>query len=837
MYVFRDISIKRKLMLITMLTSSLTLVLAGVAYVTYDLVTFRQAMSHDLLTLGQIIGTNSTAALAFDDPRAAAETLAALKAEEHIVAACLYRGDGRLFATYYRDIARSDFSPPEPGEECRRFPGAHLDLRWRIMLDRDVIGTIYLESDLEEFYSRLKRYASIGIVVMVASSLVGWLLAARLQRVISEPVSHLAEIARVVSDKRDYSVRAVKHARDELGLLIDGFNDMLAEIQKRDATLMELSKNLKELYRLSTALQEPLSLKEQLARVLEAARQVVLIDRVYIWMVSPAGDKLAALAGAGFSEEEARDLPGIEIPLVEAGAMAKAYREAVPLVFNERNPLPSELRLQPPFSKLGALRTKNFLVVPMIARGRNVGLLTADNKESDRPILPPTVDLLQTFAAHAAGAVENARLFEELQARTSELARTVGELRALGEVGQAVSSTLDLQTVLTTIVARAVQLSGTDAGAIYEFNETSQEFELRATHGMSEELIEAIRGARIRFGESVVGQAAAKREAVQIAEIQEATDYRLREILGRAGFRALLAVPLLREEKIIGALVVRRRVPGQFQMATVDLLQTFATQSVLAIHNARLFRELEEKSHQLEVASRHKSQFLANMSHELRTPLNAVLGYIELVLDNIFGEVPEQLRDILERARNNGLHLLGLINDVLDLSRIEAGQLTLALSEYSMTDVIQTVVTALGSLASEKKLALKTVVSPDLPPGKGDERRIAQVLLNLVGNAIKFTQIGEVRVEATVSNSAFVVSVSDTGSGISEADQQKIFEEFYQVDSSSTREKGGTGLGLSIAKRIIELQGGRIWVESSVGKGSTFRFTLPVRVDWPTETR
>ncbi|MEE9566394.1 MAG: HAMP domain-containing sensor histidine kinase, partial [Desulfobacteria bacterium] len=242
-------------------------------------------------------------------------------------------------------------------------------------------------------------------------------------------------------------------------------------------------------------------------------------------------------------------------------------------------------------------------------------------------------------------------------------------------------------------------------------------------------------------------------------------------------------------------------------------------------------RELEEKGRELEIVSKHKSEFLANMSHELRTPLNAILGYTELILDKIYGEVPEKIQEVLERLEKNGSHLLNLINDVLDLSKIEAGRLSLSLSEYSMTEVVQTVFTSIEALAAEKKLELKVIVPKDLTTGKGDEQRLAQVLLNLLGNAIKFTEQGEVNVEMTVSNETFLVSVSDTGPGLSEAEQKRIFEEFHQADSSSTREKGGTGLGLSIAKRIIEMHGGRIWVESTPGKGSTFRFTLPVWVE------
>ncbi len=255
----------------------------------------------------------------------------------------------------------------------------------------------------------------------------------------------------------------------------------------------------------------------------------------------------------------------------------------------------------------------------------------------------------------------------------------------------------------------------------------------------------------------------------------------------------------------------------------------------LAANLNRMSEELGRLYRQLEAASKHKSQFLASMSHELRTPLNAILGYTELILDGIYGEVPEKIQEVLRRLERSGRHLLSLINAVLDLSKIEAGQFTLALGEFSMQDVIQTVCTAVEPLAAEKRLALTSAVPPDLPSAKGDERQLTQVLLNLVGNAIKFTEAGGVRVDVASADGRFLVSVSDTGPGIAEAEQQKIFEEFRQADGSGSRRKGGTGLGLAIAKRMIEMHGGSIWVESKMGEGSTFRFTLPVRVERQTE--
>jgi signal transduction histidine kinase len=397
----------------------------------------------------------------------------------------------------------------------------------------------------------------------------------------------------------------------------------------------------------------------------------------------------------------------------------------------------------------------------------------------------------------------HADMENKIETRTQELAQSVSELRALGEVSQAVNSTIDLETVLNTIVTKAAQLAGTEAGAIYVVDEAAREFRLRATYGMSEELITAMQDQHASISDAVSDLTVA-REPNQVADLRDQPSAPVNAIMIKAGYRARLLVPLLAPDGPVGALVVRRREPGEFPKNTVDVLQTFAAQSALAIQNARLFSEIGQKSRQLEVASQHKSQFLANMSHELRTPLNAVLGYTELILDSIYGEVPEKARTTLERIQSNGRHLLGLINDVLDLSKIEAGQLTLSLTDYSIKGVVHNVYGAVESLATSKNLALKVELPKDLPPAHGDERRLTQVLLNLVGNAIKFTDTGEVAIRTSISNGSFTVAVHDTGPGIAEQDQGKIFEEFQQADSSITKQKGGTGLGLAIAKRIAD---------------------------------
>jgi signal transduction histidine kinase len=328
-----------------------------------------------------------------------------------------------------------------------------------------------------------------------------------------------------------------------------------------------------------------------------------------------------------------------------------------------------------------------------------------------------------------------------------------------------------------------------------------------------------------------MGEAAARRTPIQLAELAERPSAPLRDASLAAGFHSALIVPLVGAERILGAIILMRQEPGEFPAETMRLMQTLASQSVLAIQNARLFREIADKSEQLALASQHKSQFLANMSHELRTPLNAILGYAELLVDGIYGVLPERPRGVLDRIQNNGKHLLALINDVLDLAKIEAGQLTLALEDYSLPEVVQSVVTATEPLATSKGLKFTAAMQDELPMAHGDARRVSQVLLNLVGNAIKFTDKGEVEIRGIIDKGQFVLTVRDTGPGIPDADQERIFGEFQQIDNSNTRKKGGTGLGLAISKRMVEMQGGTISVESVLGQGSTFRVVLPVHVD------
>ncbi len=650
--------------------------------------------------------------------------------------------------------------------------------------------------------------------------------------ILSTPLLRRGEAIGVLSIRRtevrpfsDKQIALLQTFADQAVIAIENTR-LFEEVQARTRELQELLE-----YQTATGevlgviSRSPTELEPVLATIVETAARLCGADKAIIRRRQD--DSFVVVAAHGGSAEQRQYLahhPVIAGPRSVVGRVALTRRMVhVP-----------DIRSEPGFSEFDLAReagVASLLAVPLLRKGELVGVLVLTHNDA-HPFTSEQIERAETFADQAVIAIENARLFEEVQARTAELSRSVAELKALGQVSQAVNSSLDLKIVLDTILGHACEMSDTGGGAIYVLNEESGELVLEAGHNMTDEHLAAVRQHPIHLGDPVVGECALRGEAVEIVDVTtEVRSYPLFGILERAGFRALLAVPLLHQGRAIGALIVRRRRPGAFAPDIVNLLQAFASQSSLAIYNARLFHEIERKGEQLAVASQHKSQFLANMSHELRTPLNAILGYTELMLDGLYGDLPSKTTEVLERVQKNGTHLLGLINDVLDLSKIEAGQLMLSLEEYSLKDIVQTVVSATESLASAKQLPLKLDVADGLPLGQGDARRITQVFLNLVGNAIKFTDVGEVRIAAQMANAMFCVAVADTGPGIPASEQGRIFNEFHQLDSSNTKKKGGTGLGLAIAKRIVELHGGRIWVKSEPGSGSTFQVELPVRVE------
>jgi signal transduction histidine kinase/DNA-binding response OmpR family regulator len=492
-----------------------------------------------------------------------------------------------------------------------------------------------------------------------------------------------------------------------------------------------------------------------------------------------------------------------------------------------------DVQTDPEYGQLTIARAVTFrgiVAVPMLRDGTPVGGIAVSRSRAG-PFSDRHLALLRTFADQALIAVQNVRLFQELQARTHELTRSVEEMRALSEVGQAVSSTLDLQEVLTTIVTHAARLSKTEGGTIYEFDPAEQVFVPRANYGISAEVIETLRQSRLRVGDgSVVGQAAARRTPVQTSGLLDAPDSPLPFVI-KAGFRALLAVPLAREDRVIGMLVVRRREPGEFPTSIVDLLQTFASQSVLAIQNARLFRDLVAAQREAEGANEAKSAFLATMSHEIRTPMNAVIGMSGLLLGTA---LTDEQRDYAEIIRSSGDALLTVINNVLDFSKIEAGRMDVESQPFDLREGVEATLDLVAGRAAEKGLDLAYLISDDTPGALvGDVARLRQILLNLLSNAVKFTEEGEVvvsvtarRLDAPGALYELTFSVRDTGIGIPADRIDRLFESFSQVDASTARKYGGTGLGLAISKRLAEMMGGSMSVESRVGHGSEFRFTV-----------
>jgi len=425
-----------------------------------------------------------------------------------------------------------------------------------------------------------------------------------------------------------------------------------------------------------------------------------------------------------------------------------------------------------------------------------------------------------------AGRLEEsyADLEKRVELRTRELA-------TLGEVSQTVNSTLELETVLSTIVAKAVQLSDTDAGAIYVYDEQEQDFTLRATYGMSEEFSAAITEHRIDLRNTAMGRATDNREPVQVPDLNDEPPSAVKDIVLREGYRALLVVPLLRPDRVVGALVVRRRQPGEFAKRTIDLLQTFASQSVIAIQNARLFQEIEEKGRQLEIASQHKSQFLANMSHELRTPLNAIIGLTEMMTEHSARFGTEKALEPLRRVLRAGRHLLMLINDILDLSKIEAGKLELNIESVPIAPMIEEVSGTSRPLAEQNGNRLVVECPADVGALQADPVRLRQTLLNLLSNACKFTKQGDVRLSVKRMKDDgkpwLEFSVADSGIGMTPEQMEKLFQEFTQADSTTSRQFGGTGLGLAITRRLCRMMGGDVTVTSELGKGSTFTIRLP----------
>ena len=475
--------------------------------------------------------------------------------------------------------------------------------------------------------------------------------------------------------------------------------------------------------------------------------------------------------------------------------------------------------------RIGGYRT--LMSAPMKLEGEVVGVFSMW-RMAVAPFDDSELRLLDEFGLQGAIALRQVELLRALESRGAELAARVAQLEALREVGEAVSSSLDLDEVLQSIVTNAVELTGTDGGSIMEYVDDRDAFSVRTTYGSSPRLVEQLRQVAIERDSTLVGRAALEGRPLEVADLgQEELDPHL-QILYDDGWRSVLAVPMLRLEQMVGALVVRRRTPGTFDPSTLEVLQILASQSALAIHNARMFSELARSSAELEVASHHKSEFLASMSHELRTPLNAVIGFSEVLLDEMFGALNDRQAEYLRDIWSSGRHLLELLNDILDLSKVEAGKMRLEETRFLVSEAIDYALMLVRERAQLHDIRLEVEVGPEVGEIEADELRFKQVVLNLLSNAVKFTPDGgEVRIRARRSDDQLQVTVTDTGVGVPPEDRERIFESFQQGRRGAPKEEG-TGLGLTLTRRIVELFGGRLWVRSEVAVGSTFGFTIPV---------
>jgi len=695
--------------------------------------------------------------------------------------------------------------------------------------------TVFVDLPIAEAFAPL--YASIlrtlllvlaGVIISAAASLY-------LVRRMVSPIQVLrAGAARIGAGALDHRIDV--RSGDELQALADEFNGMTERLQDSYAGLErkveERTAELQESLEHQTATaeilraisQSPADVQPVFEAIAIRARKLCSADHVGVTTFD--GELLyGAATSNNLSPEEVESLrSAFPRPPSRGTVTGRAILDRTVVAIDDISGI-ENYELAEAAQRVGF---RSALAVPMLREGSPIGgiaiMRTRSGGFSDAEI-----ELLKTFADQAVIAIENTRLFKELQSRTQDLAQSVKQLQSLAEVTQAVNSTLDLQEVLSAIVTRAVQLSNADGGAVYEYDEASKEFRAQATYGFPPELVTTVLATPMQFNEGATGLAATQRAPVQIADLSIAGAYNgpLENATKSAGVLAVLAVPLLREDRILGSLVVTRNSVGEFPKEMVDVLQTFAAQSTLAIQNARLFREIEQKSHELEIASQHKSAFLANMSHELRTPLNAIIGFSEVLKDGLFGKLAPKQDEYIRDIHSSGLHLLSLINDILDLSKVEAGRMELSPTSFNVPAAISDALTLVRERAKKHGVELDSEIDANLQVFTGDERMFKQIMLNLLSNAVKFTPAGgSVAVHAISTEAGLQVAVKDTGVGIAKENQEAIFDAFQQVDGGRDSAREGTGLGLSLARSFVEMHNGRIWVESKVSEGSTFTFTL-----------
>jgi len=727
----------------------------------------------------------------------------------------------------------------------------------RAMLDRTTVHVHDMAAESEAEYPIARTMQPLrGFRTVLATPLlsqgvaIGGILVRRMQ---VQPFAD-GQIA-LLEAFADQAVIAIENAR------------LFTELQARNAELQESNTRVSEALEQQTATADILrviaSSPTDVQPVLDAVAQRAahLCDTYLAAVALVEGDVLRTVArfwrpvesaGALVPSTFVRPLRGGNLP-IDGSIAGRAVTERRIVHVHDLVSLPKE---EYPFAREGQGQAgRTFLAAPLVREGVAIGAIILRRLEV-RPFNEKQIALLETFADQAVIAIENARLFSELQERTEQLARVVEEQRALGEVSQVVSASLDLQEVLSTILTHAVRLVGADGGTIYAWDDRESRFRPRAASGMSQALMDAVYGNdRAGLSTPIVDRVIEAQAPVNVSRLLDEVglargpDDSVRRVLLAEGFNSVLAVPLRREGRVIGALVIRRKVAGEFPQAVVDLVETFANQSVVAIENARLFEEVQETGRALEVASQHKSQFLANMSHELRTPLNAIIGYSEMLQEEAEDLGEESFIPDLQKVNAAGKHLLGLINDILDLSKIEAGRMDLFLETFEIGQLVRDVAAIVRPLVEKHGNSLVVTCPEEIGEMHADQTKLRQTLFNLLSNAAKFTDhgrielrvtSGELRAESDVTSSSSLATrhsqlvtfaVSDTGIGMTEEQLGRLFEAFSQAEVSTRSRYGGTGLGLAISREFCRLMGGDLTATSRYGEGSTFTVRLPATVE------
>ena len=731
-----------------------------------------------------------------------------------------------------------------PVTEGMGMPGTARDLDGRQVLSASApiapLGwAVLIEQPLFEAYEPIRasifRTVALVLLGVLLSVLVSLILARRLVR----PIRALTEGAGRIG-AGDLGHRLEVKTGDEIETLAEQFNQMTSQLRESYADLehkvevrtSELTESLEQQTATSEILRVISSSPNNLAPVfdalLESALRLCDASLGILFLYDGEAFNLVAQRGATHAFAEVMLQPrrpgphtGLGRILTEKGPV-KIEDLKEDIAYQERDPL----RVQT--VELGGMRT--WLGVPMLKEGVVVGAFVIYRREV-RPFSDKQTDLLMTFASQAVIAIENVRLFKELESRNSDLGEALEQQTATGEILSVISSSpTDTQPVFDAIVRSSVKLCDGLFGAVYLLRDGL--VHLVAHHNFSPEALEAA-------GETFpapptpaigAGRALLTQAVVHIPDVTLDENYLARPLTQALGHRSVLCVPLLRDGGAIGTIVVGRGEPEPFSDKQIAVLRTFGDQAVIAIENVRLFTELDDKTRQLEVANRHKSEFLANMSHELRTPLNAVIGFSEVLIERMFGDVNPKQEEYLNDILSSGKHLLSLINDILDLSKIEAGRMELEAQPFDLPSALDNALTLIRERAARHSIGLEVHVDPAIGEVVADERKVKQVLLNLLSNAVKFTpEGGKITMSAALNGDAVTVSVADTGIGIAAEDQEAVFEEFRQVGDDYARKREGTGLGLALARRLVELHGGTLSLASELGKGSTFTFTIPVR--------